>query len=149
MTGDAESRPFEEVHTEMREKARNAAEKIPQSKAVELTKPIKAQLKAVHPASLGVMDGIPGIDYEDQTVTFEAQDFLEAYDGIVALVQLASTGYSRIIQRVVLSREDGPEIFKEVVEQLFSDWIEVESGNWKPPLPREKGESSKKYFGAR
>jgi hypothetical protein len=94
------------------------------------------------------MEGIPGIDYKDQTVTFEAQDFHEAYDGIVALMRLASTGYFRIIQRVALSSEDGSEILKEFGEQLTADWVEVESGNWKSPAPREKKDLSKKYFGA-
>jgi D-amino peptidase len=147
--GDAELRPFEDVHAEMRDKANRAVQKIPQCKAVKLTTPIKAQLRAVHPASLAQIDGIPGIDYKDQTVTFEAQDFQEAYDGLVALVRFATTGYNRIIQRVILSSEIGSEIFKDVGEQLFSDWIEVESGNWESPVPREKGESSRKYFGAR
>ncbi len=146
--GDAELRPFEDVHAEMRQAARNAVQKIPQCKAVELTEPIKAQLRAVHPASLGVMEGIPGIDYEDQTVTFEAKDFQEAYDGIVALIRLASHGYFQIIERVVSSKEYGSEIFEEFGEQLFTDWIEVESGNWERPAPKNKQESSKKYFGA-
>jgi D-amino peptidase len=147
--GDAELRPFEEVHTEMRQSAKRSVEKIPQCKAVKLREPIKAQLRAVHPANLGRMEGIPGIDYENQTVTFDAQNFQEAYDGIVALVRLATTGYSQIIQRVVLNQEKGPEIFKEIEEQLFSEWIDVESGHWKQPAPQEKGPSSKKYFGAR
>jgi D-amino peptidase len=147
--GDAELRPFDEVHAEMRQSAKKAAEKISQCKAVKLTEPIKAQLRTVHPASLAQMEGIPGIDYKDQTVTFEAQNFHEAYDGIVALLRFATTGYFQIIQKVVLSREDGSEIFKKVGEQLFSEWVEVESGNWKPPVPIEEGESSKKYFGAR
>jgi len=118
-------------------------------KSPKLTEPIEAQLRAVHPASLGVMDGIPGIDYEDQTVSFEAKNFQEAYDGIVALIRLASYGYTRILQRVVSREEDGSEIFEKFGEQLFADWVEVESGNWKPPTPREKAMSSQKYFGAR
>lgn len=145
--GDAELKPFADVHAEMREAAQRAVENISQSKAVQLTEPIKAQLRAVHPASLRRMDGIPGIAYENQTVTFEAKDYQEAYDGIVALIRIATTGYIRILQRVVSSKENGQEIFKEFGEQLDADWVEVESGNWKPPAPRDKGESSKKYFG--
>jgi hypothetical protein len=49
---------------------------------------------------------------------------------------------------VVLSKENGPEIFEEFGEQLFADWVEVESGNWKPPDPLEKENPTKKYFGA-
>ncbi len=145
--GDAELRPFADVHAEMREAARRAVENIPQSKAVRLTEPIKAQLRAVHPASLERMEGIPGIAYENQTVTFKAANYQEAYDGMTALVRIATTGYVRILQRVVSGKENGQEIFKEFGEHLDADWVEVESGNWKPPAPRDKGESSKKYFG--
>lgn len=145
--GDAELRPFADVHAEMREAAQRAMKNIPQTKAVQLAEPIKAQLRAVHPASLRRMDGIPGIDYENQTVTFKAQNYQEAYDGIVALIRVAATGYARILQRVVSSKENGPEIFKEFGEQLDADWVKVESGNWKPPAPRKRKESDKKYFG--
>jgi hypothetical protein len=62
---------------------------------------------------------------------------------------IASYGYFQIIQRVVLSKENGPEIFNEFGEQLFADWVEVESGNWKPLTPRDEDKSSKKYFGAK
>jgi D-aminopeptidase len=145
--GDAELRPFDEVHMEMRKAAQRAVEKIPRSKAVKLNEPIKAQLRAVHPASLRLLDGIPGIGYENQTVTFHAENYQEAYDGIVALIRVATTGYIRILQRVVSSKENGTQIFEEFGEQLDADWVEVESGNWKPPAPRKEGESSKKYFG--
>lgn len=146
--GDADVRPFEDVHAEMRQAAKKAVENISQCKAVKLTEPIKAQLRAVHPASLRMMDGIPGTDYRNQTVTFKAQDFEEAYDGIVALIRIATYGYFQIFQKIVSSKENGPEIFDEFGEQLDADWVEDESGNWKPPTPREKEDPPKKYFGA-
>lgn len=146
---DAELRPFEEVHGEMRAAAERAVKNLPNCKAVKLTAPIKAQLRAVHPASLRVLDGVPGINYEDNTVTFEANDFQEAYDGIAALISVATTGYIQLLQQTVAAQDNGSKIMNEFIEKLFVRWGDVESGRWKPPKPPETKESERKYFGAR
>ncbi len=53
---DAELRPFEEVHQEMREAAGRAVRNIASSRAVMLTEPIKAQLRVVKPADLSITE---------------------------------------------------------------------------------------------
>jgi len=148
---DAELRPFQEVHEEMRAAAMRAVQKIPETHAVGLTEPIKAQLRAVPPASLSILENIPGIDYQDQTVTFEATNFKEAYDGIRGLMGTAQFGYFQILQNILFQQESGLEVFEKFKEEMFSLWMDVESGRWKPPAPPEKKEkdSTKKYFGAR
>ena len=147
--GDAELIPFNEVHQAMREAAKQAVENIPNSKAIHLTLPIKAQLKAVYPARLDQLDGVPGITYEDQTVTFSAENFQEAYDGITALISVATRGYIRLLANVLNNQENAEKIRKEYVEKIDSIWVEVESGLWKPPTPPEKEETKRKYFGYR
>ncbi|UCC40711.1 MAG: M55 family metallopeptidase [Candidatus Aminicenantes bacterium] len=146
---DAELRPFEEVHSEMRAAAERAVKNLQNSKAVKLTTPIKAQLRAVHPASLRMLNGVPGINYEDNTVTFEANNYLEAYDGIEALISVATTGYVQLLQQTVATQDNGAKIMSEFIEKLFVRWGEVESGRWKPPKRPETKKSSRKYFGAR
>jgi len=146
---DAELRPFEEVHSEMRAAAERAVKNLPNIKAVKFTTPIKAQMRAFHPASLRMLDGVPGINYEDNTVTFEANDFLEAYDGIEALISVATTGYVQLLQQTVATQDNSAKIMSEFIEKLFVRWGEVESGRWKPPKPPETKKSSRKYFGAR
>ena len=147
--GDAELIPFEEVHQEMREAAQRAVGNISNCKVAHLTQPIKAQLRAVHPASLDLLKGMPGIDYDDQIVTFMANDFLEAYDGVRPFMRLANQGYYKILYEIVQNQNNAGEIYNEVMEKLEQLWVEVESGRWEPPAPPEKKESGKKYFGAR
>jgi D-amino peptidase len=146
--GDADLRPFADVHQEMREAAKRAVEKISQSSAVRLTTPVKAQLRAVHPARLDILEHVPGIEYADQTVTFEAADFQEAYDGIEALLGVASLGRYGILRRTIGSLENGAEINRAFWENVSTDWVAVESGQWEPPTP-DRPDPSIKCFGAR
>ncbi len=151
---DAELRPFEEVHQEMRTAAERAVRNIPGSSAVKLTEPIKAQLRVVKPADLSALEGLPGIDYKDQTVTFQAANFQQAYDGIRAFMEIAHDGYWDILQNIALSQEDGGETFMQWKDEMMATWIAQESGREKTPPPAEEtaeadAESSpKKYFGS-
>lgn len=146
--GDAELRPFPEVHEEMRDAAKRAVERLAESKVVKLTTPIKAQLRTVHPARLDMLENVPGIEYADQAVTFEAADFREAYDGIEALIGVATLGWFRILQSTIGSLDNSTEINIAFRQKLASDWIAVESREWVPPAPSEE-EPTKRYFGAR
>lgn len=147
--GDAELIPFETVHPEMQAASKRAVANIPNSKAIHLTQPIKAQLRTVYPARLDQLEGVPGINYEDQTVTFTAKDFREAYDGITALIGVATRGYIRLFNDVIQNQENAEEIRNEISEKIFGVWVEVESGLWKPPSPSQSQETKRKYFGAR
>jgi len=101
------------------------------------------------PARLDQLDGVPGITYKDQTVTFNAENFQEAYDGITALVSVATRGYIRLLANVLNSQENADKIGKEYGEKIDSTWVEVESGLWKPPAPPAKKDTKRKYFGYR
>ncbi len=145
--GDAELRPFPEVHGEMQEAAKRAVEKLSESKAVKLTTPIKAQLRAVHPAQLDMLENVPGIQYADQTVTFEAADFQQAYDGIEALIGVARFGWFRVLQDVIGSLEANSKINEAFWNKLAADWVAVESGEWKPPASGME-RAHERHFGA-
>lgn len=145
--GDAELIPFDEVHQNMREAAKRAVENLANSKSVHLTLPIKAQLRAVYPARLNQLDGVPGIDYNDQTVTFTAENYQEAYDGITALIRVATRGYTRLLRDVIDKHDNARQIYKEFGEKIEVTWAEVESGLWNPPASPEKKKSERKYHG--
>jgi len=147
---DAELIPFDEVHQEMRAASQRAVENLSRAQAVKLSTPIKAQLRAVHPARLDMLDGVPGILCQDQTVTFEAQDYLEAYDGIEGLLRVATLGYTGLLNEVLRDEDNRLKIMNEYRELLFRRWVDVESGRWQPPSPVSKKAGGKgKYFGAR
>jgi len=146
---DAVLRPFSDVHEDMRVGAKRAVQNITQSKAVKLTEPIKVQLRAVPPADLSLFENVPSIEYHDQTVTFEAMNFMEAYDGIRGLMSAAQTGYFQMLFGTLFQSECGQEVFNKFKEQLYSLWTDVESGRWNPPAPPPKqAASGKKYFGS-
>ncbi len=147
---DAELIPFDEVHKKMSEASQKAVENLADSKAVRLSLPIKAQLRAVSPASLDLLEGVPGISYKDQTVTFEAEDYLQAYNGITALIGVATRSYTDLLYGALNEMENKDEIMAKYTDLLFQRWVDVESGRWKPqpPLPVKEG-TQRKYFGVR
>jgi hypothetical protein len=90
---------------------------------------------------------VPGINYENQTVTFTAPDFRAAYDGVIALVGVARAGYPQVLQEMVRKQPDGQKIMAEYGDALFARWMDYESGRWQPPAPQPR--TSKAYFGDR
>jgi D-amino peptidase len=139
----AELRPVEAVHEEMRAAAARAVETIPAARAVVPKTPITAGLRASPPADLSFLEGVPGItSYQDQTVTFEAESFLEARRGMSALMRAARSGY-RAVMMQTLARLDprldparldpSCEIELEPRDIPFQLWLDYESGRWAPP----------------
>ncbi len=148
-TGDADLRPPADVHEEMRAKAESAVRGLPRSKAVRLTEPIKAQLRAVWPASLGSLEGVPGVDYDDQTVAFTAADFPEAYRAMRALMGIAQYGYLEILVELAMRENDGA-MYKAAKDKVFSVWTAgppSETLAPAPPAPTAPPASAKRYFG--
>jgi hypothetical protein len=110
--------------------------------------PIKTALKVVPPASLQVLEGVPGIDYKDETVTFMAEDFQKAYDGLVELVGVATTNYNRQLIEVLKADPAGAKLLSQFNDKLMERWLEYESGRWSPPPP-EPPPTGARYHGAR
>ena len=148
---DAELFPLEEVHAEMREKAKKAVENLPNAKYVAFTEPLTAGLRTQFPADHSILEGVPGIDYKDKTVTFQARTFREAYEGIEELIQVAGAGRMRLLQEYLRQSEYGPKVLKESRAYMFkkyNDWIE---GKWDPNAEPEKKEEKQdeQYFGVK
>ena len=124
----ADPRPVEEARADLREGAKQAVENLRDARFLAVSKPIHASLHAVPPASLAMLDGIPGMNYAADTYTFATEDLREAYDGLVEVVQLATQGYGSVLREVILSREDGREIFDAYGAALSQRWFDQESG---------------------
>ena len=69
--------------------------------AMKVSLPMTAGLRAVYPASLTMLEGIPGIAYRDSMITFPADSMRHAYDVMLKLVGVATSNYSRLLQRAV------------------------------------------------
>ena len=147
---DAELYPLDRVHAEMQAKAQKAVENLPQAKYVVFTEPLTAALRTQFPADHSVLEGVPGIDYKDHTVTFPAKTYRQAYDGIVELIQVAGLGRLKLIQEYLAQAEQGPQIIKDVRAYMLKKHEDFLAGKWDPyAAPKKEEKADVKYFGAR
>ena len=148
----AELFPLADVHANMRAAAKRAVENLGKMKTMKIQKPIKAALHARPPSSLSVLDGVPGIDYKDQTVSFTAQTYADAYNGIVALGSVGSLAASvSTFNEGLRQQPNASQISRSISEFRVNRWLDYESGRWKPaePVPAEIRNAGKKFFGDR
>ncbi len=61
-------RPVDQAHADMTAAARRAVENLSTARVMRVSAPVQATLRAVPPASLEILEGVPGIDYADNTV---------------------------------------------------------------------------------
>jgi D-amino peptidase len=131
----ADLRPVVEARADLREGARRALENRDAARSMRLTEPVRAGIRAVPPAGLSVLEGVPGIEFEGDAVTFTAGTFREAYDGLLALVGVARTAYAGVLQETIRARPDGNALMRTYGDRLFDRWLDYESGRWSPPEP--------------
>jgi len=143
----AELRPVDQVHAEMRAAAERAVKNRDQARAMAIATPVRASLRVVEPADLSLLAGVPGVAYHDQQVDFTAPDFGAAYDGLVALIGVATRSYSRLLTEAVRDRPDGAATLLDFSDRLFARWMDVESGRWTPPEPAQPA-PGRRYHGA-
>jgi len=148
-----ELRPVDEVHAEMRTKARIALQRRDSAKALRLDGPVKATLHAVPPASLALLEGVPGVDYRDQRVTFEAPDYTSAFAGLERLINVAQSGYQQEMTAAWMRGRDPAAMMKAGIEAVVGRWLDVESGRdsaaaQRPMLDRFAPDSVRRYHGA-
>lgn len=146
----AEPRPVDEARAELRDGARKAVENLASAKVMRVSKPIRATLRAVPPASLRLMEGFPGVDYVDNTVSFVTDDLRETYDGLVAIIGVATRSYPSVLFDLLRARADADAVFDAYNVALTERWLDVESGRWSPDEPAESPTSpGRKYHGYR
>ena len=143
--------PVDEIHAKMRAAAKRSVGNLRNAKAMTLQTPIKAALRAVPPASLQVLDEIPGIQYSENTVTFMAENFGKAYDGVIALTRVATRAYSSVLTETVRKQTNGDQMMFDYSDNLAVRWLDFESGRWAPPQSQQSQQSSgtQRYHGAR
>jgi D-aminopeptidase len=92
-------RPVDEARAELRAKAQKAMENLRggRTKAMRVTLPVKAAITTVPPADISVLDGVPGINYAENRVSFETAQLREAYDALVKLVGISTRAYSTVL----------------------------------------------------
>ncbi|MDX2060583.1 MAG: M55 family metallopeptidase [Gemmatimonadales bacterium] len=146
----AEPRPIEEARAELTAKAQKAVEnlKAGRAKAMRVSLPLVAGLKAVPPANLAMLEGIPGIAYRDSTLSFPADSMRHAYDVFEKLVGVAATGYMGTLRRGLRADPAGGKIMERFSTDLSKEWFDYESGRWRAPTPPAPA-AGRKYHGYR
>ena len=142
-----ELRPVDEAHADLRDGARRAVENLASAKVMKVNTPIVATLRAVSPASLELMDGFPGIDYADNSVTFVTDDLADAYDGLVAIVGVARQSYSGVLMEQLRRLPEGSEVFANYRVDIMERWLDVESGRWAAPDRAAADNADRRYHG--
>ena len=146
---DAELFPIEQVHSEMRLAAKRSIENLISAKYTKLTEPITARLRVESPADLSILTRVPGLSYENNSVTFHAPNFIEAYNGMRGLLDVAQSGYYNIAAELYLSQSgDSFMNFKEAVFQTWQETvnnrdIELEE------TTEQRTDEEQLYFGSR
>ena len=92
------------------------------------------------------MEGFPGVDYKDNSVTFVTDDLADAYDGLVAIVGVARRSYSGVLVEQLRAHPNGGEILDAYGVALTERWLDVESDRWSAP-ERAGGAPDRKYHG--
>jgi D-amino peptidase len=143
----ANPRPVPEARADLTAKAKLAVENLKggKAKAMKVNTPITAGLRAVYPADLSMLDGLPGIEYADSTVTFAADSMAAMYQTWLKLVGVATSAYGRILQRTVAA-EGNAALLTKFGHNLEQAWFDYESGRYTPPPPRTPP-AGKKYHG--
>jgi D-amino peptidase len=138
-------RPLDEARADLRAGAQRAVENLRQAKLMKITTPVTTTLRVVPPASLEAMEGFPGVDYAENSVTFVAADLAEAYEGLGAIIGVATRGYTSVLGEVIRAHPDAAGIREAYGEALMARWFDVESGRWQPE--EETPSPPRKYYG--
>ncbi len=128
-------RPVDEAHADLTAAAERAIMNLDGAQVMQAQLPVHGTLRAVRPASLASLAGVPNIGYDadSNSVTFEAENLREMYDGLVALVAVARAGYTGVLAEQIGALGHAGEINPAYRNALFTRWLDVESGRWTPP----------------
>lgn len=128
-------RPVAEARADLTAGARRAVENLRAGRTMAMRPPpvIRFGVKAVPPATLALVEGLPGISYADSTATFTADSLRHAYDAAVVLVGIATRAYLSHVVRDVRTTEEGSALIRAHAGVIDRIWFDYESGRWQPP----------------
>ncbi len=124
--GDANPRPVEEARTDLRRGAQRAVANLGNARSMRINTPVQTSLEAVPPASLRMLKGVPGVNYADGRVSFEAPDLATAYARLGALIGVATGGYMGH-GLAAMAADGGPPVQQRFMDGVIQVWIEQES----------------------
>ena len=144
-------RPVDEARADLTDHAERAVENLLSGSvhAMRSTTPLDIGVRAVPPANLAPLEGLPGLSYADSTATYAVDSLRVAYDVTLALVRNATRGYASQLARASREEPNGPEIMDRFRRYVGETWFDYESGRWQTPstdAPNDPG-PPRKYHG--
>ncbi len=130
-------RPAAEARAELTARARAAVENLlaGRTSAMRPPAPLRVGVKAVPPASLALIAGLPGITVADSVATFSADSIRPAYAAAQMLIRIAGQpDFVNRLRRSVARRPGGQAQLDTVWSELSAIWFDYESGRWRPPV---------------
>lgn len=130
----ADTRPVDIVREELTTEAARALRDRIDARVMRVAEPITATLRVVPPARLSMLSGVPGIQYENDAVTFVAVDYDAAIEGVTSLMNVAQAGWTELMFEVARVAGDSPEGVQETwLDAVVARWVDYESGHWVQP----------------
>lgn len=120
--------PVEQVHAAMRERAKLAVRRLARAKVMVPAQPLRTAVKAVPPANMRWLADMPGVEYQNETVSFTAKDILDAYRGIRPIVSALAFSFSDATQSAFNAQPDARMLKLQGTQELYRRWFEAESG---------------------
>lgn len=138
--------PVAKVHRSMRDQAKLAVQGWRQARVVRLTGPFNVAVRAVAPANMKWLKGMPGVQYADETVTFSANDVVAAYRGIGPIVTALAFSFADAESSVVDRLPNAPALRQQGMQELYRRWFAAESGQASATASSET-QSTRQYHG--
>ena len=121
-------RPVDVVRGELRAGARRALARLPEMKPLRARRPVRAGVRAVPPADLSVLQHVPGINYADGQVSFEAATYADAVRGMNALQLVAvEMGGRPYVDEIFKRSSHWSEINRAIERGFWEAWIALEA----------------------
>lgn len=118
--------PLAPTREKLRNGARTAVKQLSKAQIVKARRPLAVTVTAFPPASLAWLEGMPGIAYSDQVVTFSAPDAETAYKGMQVIGTAAMYGYSDALYRAIHKHPDAKQIELHAVAEWDEKWANSE-----------------------
>lgn len=140
-------RPLDDAHAELEAAASRAVKNLDNSRAIAVRAPVEVGVRANPPTSLEALNGVPGVDYRDGTVFFEAPSLVAAGRGLNAVLGVASASLAPIAYEMLDSLMGFEPSLRVFYTKVSERWLDFQSGTWAPE-PDDSSVTQRIYYGA-
>lgn len=126
---DAELYPVEQVHEAMRKQAKLAVQRLSSAVVMRPEGPLQIAVRAVAPANMRWLKAMPGVNYENETVSFTASDMADGYRRMRPIVTALSFSFADAELAPYNAQPNVDDLKFKGMEELYRRWFAAESGH--------------------